>query len=88
MAPSAHVCKGLGFHPEILVLQEHGNPQWCPQQEKRRPEGAATIATDSGGLRPEHHHLCRTPSTNDRNPLQPRHLNQKKARHNPPEMPL
>ena len=32
-----------GFSPWDPVLQGHGNPQWCPQQGKRRPEGAATI---------------------------------------------
>jgi hypothetical protein len=52
-----------GFSPWNLVLQEHGYPQWCPQQGEQRPKGAATIATNSGGLLPELHHSRCTLST-------------------------
>jgi hypothetical protein len=66
------------------VPQGHGNPQWCPRQGERRPKGAATIATDSGGFRPENH-SWRTLSTKDRglHPLQPRHLLPEEVRHSP-----
>jgi hypothetical protein len=67
-----------GFSPWNPVLQENGNPQWCPQQGERRPKGAATITTDSGGLHPELHHFRRKLSTKDSSPLQLRRLNQEK----------
>jgi hypothetical protein len=63
MMPSLHVHKGLGFHPGIPCCKNMATPPWCPQQGERRPKGAATIATDSGGLRPDLHHSCRTLST-------------------------
>ena len=80
MAPSSHVHSGPGFHPGIPVLQGHGNPQWCPQRGKRRPEGAATIATNGGGFRPENTiPAARSrPMTEAHTPPQPRHLNWEK----------
>ena len=69
-----------GFSPWDPVLQGHGNPQWCPQRGKRRPEGAATIATNGGGFRPENviPAARSRPMTEARTPPQPRHLNQEK----------
>jgi hypothetical protein len=63
MTPSSHVHKGLGFHPGIPCCKNMVTPLWCPQQGERRPKGAATIATDSGGLLPDLHHSSRTLST-------------------------
>ena len=63
-----------GLSPWDPVLQGHGNPQWCPQQGKRRPEGAATIATNGGGFRPEN----AIPAAEARTPPPPRYLNQEK----------
>jgi hypothetical protein len=33
-APSSHVPRGLGFHPENPVEQKHDDPQWCPNMKK------------------------------------------------------
>jgi hypothetical protein len=46
-APSSHVPRELGFHPENPVKQKHDDPQWCPNRKKRRPQ--------------EHCHHCHRP---------------------------
>jgi hypothetical protein len=76
MTLSPHVHRGTGFSPWKPVPQGHVNPQWCPQQGEGHPNGAVTIATDSGDFLPEYH-SCRTFSTAS-NPPQPRHLRREK----------
>jgi hypothetical protein len=43
MTLSPHVHRGIGFSPGKPVPQGHVNPQWCPQQGERHPNGVVTI---------------------------------------------
>jgi hypothetical protein len=79
MTSSPHVHRGLGFLLGNPCYKDMVPPQWCPQQGERRPKGAATNATESGGFRPEHH-SGRILSTKRQRPAapQPRHLHREK----------